>query len=252
MKLGRKRPAQRCKLSLRKYCPDPSVLPTPPPSIDYSLKAKTCLGLLFLNDVLGCCVIAGGYHDVGLWTGNATGLAFCATDADIKADYGAIGGYVDGDPSTDNGCDEQTALAYWTQTGFRNGTKLGAYVGVDATNRLEVMTAVFCFETVFLGIELPVAWPIATGVTWDVAGPADPSRGHCVVVVGYNDVGVIVSTWGGLNVITWAALAMYCADTSGGEIYALLSPDEVSGANAPNGFDYETLQSDIAALPPAA
>lgn len=204
--------------------------------------------MVMLNNELGCCVIAGGYHQVGVWTGNATGTPWCASDGDIKHDYSAIGGYVDGDPSTDNGCNEQEALGYWCETGYVTGTKLGAYVGVDATNKEEVKSCVFLFETCMLGIELPDEWPIATSVTWDVAGPANPDRGHCVVIVGYNEAGVQVSTWGGINTITWAALEMYCSSASGGEIYALLSPDEVSGSTAPNGFDYVTLQADIASL----
>ena len=80
---------------------------------------------------LGDCVIAGGYHVEAVWTGNA-GQLFTATDAQIVADYGAIGGYVPGDPSTDNGCDEQTAFNYWTKTGFANGTTLAGWLAVDA------------------------------------------------------------------------------------------------------------------------
>jgi hypothetical protein len=228
-------------------------LPPPPSSVDYSPNAAACLALVFLNDRLGCCVIAGGYHDVGLWTGNASGESpFCATDADIISDYGAIGGYVDGDPSTDNGCDEQTALQYWCSSGFANGTKLGAFVGVDATRALDVATAVWLFETVFLGIELPDAWiapfPSASGFVWDVAGGANPQNGHCVVVVGYDSSGVQIATWGLVGTITWAALAKYASPPSGGELYALLSPDEVSGAAAPNGFDFATLQADLSKL----
>jgi hypothetical protein len=251
-KLGRNRPPHRAKLMLKKYCPDPSVLPTAPATCSWVAKAATALALIYMNSTLGCCVIAGGYHDVGVWTGNATGTPFCATDAQIIADYGAIGGYVQGDPSTDQGCNEQTALQYWCTTGFADGSKLGGYVGVDATNQQEVMSAVYLFETVFLGIELPDAWistfPVASGFVWDVEGDANPQNGHCVVVVGYDETGVQIATWGLIGTITWAALAKYCSPTSGGEIYALLSPDEVSGTDAPNGFDYATLQTDLAAL----
>lgn len=254
MKLGRIRPAHRAKLAFRSYCADPSKLPPAPAACDYTTKAAACLALVYMNDSLGDCVIAGGYHELGLWTGNATGSPFLATDAQIVADYGAIGGYNPSDPSTDQGCDEQTALTYWMSHGYADGSKLGAFVGVDATNPDEVRSCVLCFETVFLGIELPDAWispfPSSSGFVWDVAGDPDPSNGHCVVVVGYNDVGVQIATWGMIGTITWAALAKYCSSTSGGEIYALLSPDEVSGDEAPNGFDSEALQADIDALQP--
>ena len=249
MKLGRIRPKHRSKIHLAKYV-DLAKLPTPPPSVDYATKASMAIDEVYLNDQLGDCVIAGGYHLVGVWTGNATGSAFIASDEQIKRDYAAIGGYVDGDPSTDQGCNEQDALKYWIEFGYADGSKLAAWAGVDATNVGQVMMAAYLFEDLMLGIELPDAWLSDFSMpVWDAAGPANPNNGHCVVVVGYDGSGVQIATWGMIKTITWAALAMYCSPSSGGEMYALLSPDAIGPRSvAPNGFDLATLQADIAAL----
>lgn len=252
-KLGRIRPPHRSKLHFGNYVPDLTALPPAPAVCSYASAAALVLALVFMNDQLGDCVVAGGYHLVGVWTGNATGTAFAASDEQIVHDYSAISGYVVGDSTTDQGCNEQEALKFWTREGFADGSKLAGWVGVDAGNPEIVRQAYFLFENLFLGIELPDAWLESPqdGDTWDVAGDANPDNGHCVVVVGYNDVGVQVCTWGLVITITWAALAKYASHTSGGEMYALLSPDEVGpDAVAPNGFDLTCLQSDLAALSP--
>jgi hypothetical protein len=247
MKLGRTPSPHRAKLCLMNFI-DLKKLPTPPPSVNYSEKAAKAIAEVYCNDELGDCVIAGGYHLVGVWTANADGEAFIATREQIIADYSAIGGY-DGTPESDQGCNEQAALKYWINNGFADGSKLAGFVGVDATNVDEVMTAIYLFEDLLLGIELPDAWIADYGLkVWDVAGEANPDNGHCVVVVGYDGLGVQIATWGMVKTITWAALAKYCSRKTGGEIYALLSPDELRADSAPNGFDFKTLKADLNAL----
>ncbi len=248
MKFGRLRPVTPHAIRFAKYAaPD---LPEPPPSANYAPLAATSLSMIYKNDELGCCVIAGGYHITGVATGNA-GAEFCATDEEIVLDYSAIGGYVPGDPSTDNGCDELTAFAYWRDHGFADGTKIAGAVALDATNARQVKQAAEIFENLCFAIELPDAWVQDFDLeTWDVAGPPNPENGHCVVGVGYDEEGVLIATWGRLKKLTWAALATYCVDTAGGALYALLTPDQLAkGATAaPNGFDWATLQVDFAAL----
>ena len=262
---GRRRPVANCPhLSLRNYLG--SKLPAPPGSCSYISAAAAVLSLIYDNDYLGCCVISGGYHEVGVATGNA-GKLFTATDDQIIGDYGAIGGYVPGDPNTDNGCDEQTAMNYWTQHGFADGTKLLGWLEVDATNKTEVMQAMFLFENLFFGLELPDAWinpfPSNNGFVWDVAGDPDPDNGHCIVGVGYsgpgiartrivgvNAEGVQIDTWGMIGTITWAALAAYVVPSAGGMLYTWLSPDQLAKGqqNAPNGVGWRDLCLDFNSL----
>jgi len=253
VKMGRRRPAARpLVLSIKNYFR--ATLPSAPATCDYSAKAMAGLNQMYLNNELGDCVIAGGYHVEGVETGNASGTPFIATNQQIIADYSAIGGYNPDDPSTDQGCDEVTALNYWTQTGFANKTKLLGYAAVDPTNPAELMSALYLFENLYFGLELPDQYvnpfPAASGFTWDVAGNPDPNNGHCIVGVGYNAQGVTISTWGMLGTFTWAAVAKYCTAQANGALYVLLSPDELSAGQtrAPNGVDWTALIADFDSL----
>jgi len=246
---GRKRPLSWTpKLHLRNYLH--TNLPAPPSSCGYSTKATAALSNIYLNDQLGDCVIAGGYHVIGLETGNATGTPFVASQTQIITDYSAIGGYVPGNPATDQGCNEQTALNYWASHGFADGSKLSGWLAVDATNQTEVMQAMYLFENLFFGLELPDAWispfPSANGFVWNDGTP-DPDNGHCIVGVGYSTQGVQIDSWGLIGTITWAAVKHLCTAAVGGELYVLLTPDQIakSQQNAPNGVAWASLISDF-------
>lgn len=250
--LGRNRPTPGApKLHFRDYFK--TTLPNAPASCSYTAKAANALSNMYLNDQLGDCVIAGGYHIVGTETGNATGSPFIATTKQITADYSAIGGYVPGNPSTDNGCDEQTAMNYWQSHGFADGTKLTGWLSVDATNKTEVMQAMFLFENLLFGIELPDAWvnpmPSASGFVW-ANGQPDPNNGHCVIGVGYDSQGVQIDSWGMIGTITWAAVSHLCSAAGGGELYVLLTPDQIAKGKqiAPNNVSWSNLIADFDAL----
>lgn len=253
VRMGRRRPvSQAPRLSLKNYLR--ATLPPAPATCDYTKAAIGVLDNIYLNDKLGDCVIAGGYHVVGVETGNAKGKPFAATNPQIIADYSAIGGYNPKEPSTDQGCDETTALDYWSQTGFANGTKLLGYLAVDAANKAELTSALYLFENLYFGIELPDAYvnpaPTASGFTWDVAGKPDPSNGHCVIGAGYSASGVQIDTWGMIGTFTWAAIAKYCTAKAHGAIYVLLTPDELTKGQtrAPNGVDWTALIADFDAI----
>lgn len=251
VRFGRRHPVVRVPhFSFSRYA---RRLVAPPGSCDYSPLGADSLQDVFLNDAEGNCVIAGGYHVVGVETGNA-GSIFIPSDDQLNADYSAIGGYVVGDPSTDNGCDEQTAMNYWTQHGFANGTKLAGWLSVDATNLTQVKQAMYLFENLFFGVDLPDAWispfPAANGFTWGVKGKSDPENGHCFIGAGYNSSGVKIGTWGMTGTVTWQAVSTYAVANSGGALYVMLSPDQIAKATqrAPNGLDWATLINDFDAL----
>lgn len=233
-----------------------AAMPDPPASCDYTAKAKTSLSQVYLNDDLGDCVIACGMHLEGVATGNATGSPWLASRAQVVAQYGAIGGYVEGDPSTDQGCNEGVALSYWTEHGFPNGTKLLGSLSVDATNQKQVMQVMDLFENIVFGIELPDAWvnpfPSGSGFTW-VDGTPDDNNGHCVLGVGYDvKKGVRISTWGMLGWIAWEAVAHLASgrNAAGGELHVGLTPDQISkgAALAPNGVAWADLIADFNSL----
>jgi hypothetical protein len=253
LKMGRTRPVPGAiKLSLKDYL-NKMVLPAPPSTIDYSAKAMTALSDIFCNDRLGCCVISGGYHIVGVTTGNA-GTEFTASDTQIVDDYSAITGYNPADPSSDQGTNEADALAFWHKTGFRDGTKLLGYVSVDSNSPTEVMTALWLFENLMFGLALPDAWispfPSESGFVWDVAGAPDESNGHCIIATGFDAKGVQIDSWGMLGTVTWAAVKKYCAAKAGGQLFALLTPDQLAKgqAKAPNGVAWDQLIKDFDSL----
>lgn len=255
VKLGRTRAvARHPRLSLASYL-RLDKLPAAPTTSDYRSAAMSALRNVYLNDQLGDCVIAGGYHVVATETGNADGgTPFVATDAQILADYSAIGGYVQGNPSTDQGCNESDALNYWAETGFANGTKILGSAYVDATNWAEVQAAMWLFEHLFFGFELPDTWinpmPSGDNFVWDAAAP-DPKNGHAVIGVGHDATkGILIDTWGMFGWLTPAAVAALAVPSAGGELHVLLSPDMIlkGQAKAPNGVAWADLLADFAAI----
>jgi len=234
-------------------------MPAPPATCDFTKHAAAALSKIYDNDTLGDCVIAGMAHVVGVMTGNAGAKPFLYSNAQIVGLYSAIGGYVPGQASTDQGCDEQTALNYWENNGAlppnttspTGAHKIAGWMTVDSTNVEEFQTALWLFENLYFGIELPDAWvnpmPSASGFVWDAAGPPDPNNGHCVVGVGYTSAGVVIDTWGMTGLMTNAALAKYPNQAANGELYTVVSMDALGKANqkAPSGFDWSQLVADF-------
>ena len=254
--LGRNRPpADSVKFHLRDYL-DLAKIPPPPASFSYAPKAGKPLAEMYDNDVLGCCVPACMGHMEGVFTANAGLPALTFSSADIIAAYSAIGGYVPGDSSTDNGCDEHTALSYWKQTGFPlpGANKIIGWVSVDGSKPQEYLAALWLFENLMFGVELPDTWidpfPSASGFIWRAEGPPNPENGHCFCAVGSSPSGLEIDTWGMLGVVTPGAVAKYATTAGQGELYAVLSPEIIVRASgkAPAGIDLAALQADLAAL----
>jgi hypothetical protein len=254
-KMGRRKPIARgLRLRLGNYLKQ--SLPTPPETVNYAPAAAQALSQMYDNDTLGDCVIACMGHIEGVLTGNTGGSPTILTEKQVIALYSAIGGYVPGNPATDNGCDEQTALDYWREPGLFGDTYEGiitAYMSVDGANMLEVRTALWLFENLVFGVALPDSWvnpmPSASGFWWGTGGAPDPNNGHCFAGVGYNPTGVQISTWGMVGNITHGAIKKYTT-SGGGELYCVLSQDAIdkATAKAPNGFDFATLSADLARL----
>jgi hypothetical protein len=229
------------------------AFPETPLSGSYRPAATNVLGQMYLNDELGDCVIAWMAKAVGVFLANAGVKAPIFTREQIVAMYGAIGGYVNGDAATDQGCDENTALDYWLATGFE-GHKIAGVLSVDATNRAECASAVWLFENLMFGVGLPAKWtealPNASGFVWDVAGDSVPENGHCFGSCSWGPDGLGIETWGLDGTITYDAVAKYAVASAGGQLFSVITSEALNRATlkAPNGFDFAQLSTDFAGL----
>lgn len=240
------------KFRLNKYL-NAGALPAPPASVNYGAAASVSLNNIYGNDVLGDCVIAAGAHVRGVTSGNAGSLV-TFTNSQITKMYSDVGGYIPGNPNTDQGCDPVTANNYWMKVGFPDGVKLAGWLALDGRNKNELMLATYLFENLTFALNLPDAYtnpmPSRNGFVWDVAGSPDTRSGHMVMSYSYGPSGVTIDTWGLQGSFTWGAIAKYCIETAGGDVYVLLSPDMVNKAigKAPNGLDWGALVSDFNSL----
>lgn len=242
--LGRNKPLVSCpKLQLSNYLL--RDLPTSPTTCDYTQAAPRSLGNVYLNDRLGCCVIAAGFHIKGVLSANA-GKEIIYTDQDVINHYSRIGGYVNGNPSTDRGCNEQDALNYWLRTGYPDASRLTGYLAVNPRNPKEYKTALWLFENLFYGVGLPDSWlnNPRPDFVWDADTP-DNNNGHAFIAAGYDTNGVKIDTWGMLGTLTDRA---HSADVD--ELYVLLDAAMINKAQgkAPNGFDWSQLVADFNAI----
>lgn len=206
-----------------------------------------------LNDRLGSCVVGGMANAVHQWTFYVKeklgyGTVIVPSDKDVLTAYEAIGGYVPGDPSTDNGCDMLTALKYWRNTGIA-GHKIHAFVSVDPKNPAEWEDAIWLFGNLFTGLALPIsaqsqdAWTVPNGGAFGDGSPGSWG-GHGVICASYSDKTVTCVTWGQTLKMSRNFFRDYVD-----EAYAILSPDWFDvNQHAPSHFDFAQLHADLASL----
>lgn len=219
-----------------------SALPPIPQSKDWATKIPSWP--MYLNDQLGDCVIAAAAHDIQQWTWYASKYS-SLTDAQVLAAYEAVGGYVPGNPSTDNGCAMLDALNYWRNTGM-GGHQIAGYVSVNPRLLTEVKQAISLFGNCYVGVQLPVSaqnqtfWSVpAEGLTGD--GAPGSWGGHCVPLVAYGPSTFCCVTWGALLRMSHTFLLDYCD-----EAYAIVTQDWIDAkGKSPSGFNIAQLQTDL-------
>jgi hypothetical protein len=217
-------------------------LPAPPASVNYSTGMPASLGAM-LNDQLGDCVEAAAGHAIQVWSFNGEGSMLTPPDSDIEAFYETAGGYVPGNPSTDNGTIIQTALADWLNDPI-DGNELTAYVEIDVADMPNVKQSIYECGLCYIGFNVPsfLTNLETPGATWDVNPSADNTiiGGHCVDIVGYDASGnMTVISWGSLYTMTPAFFAQFVD-----EAYALANPDWISATGkSPAGLTISQLQS---------
>lgn len=203
---------------------------------------------VLLNNEIGDCVPADSGHQLMLRTANAGNIVI-PTDDDILALYEAVGGYVPGDPNTDQGCAEEAMCQYLVTNGLC-GHKLSATAPIDPTNLDHIRWAVQLFGACRMGIFVDERMEdqFSDHQAWDqAADPNDPNAGgHDVPVVKFDSEYAYVVTWGALQPVTWSLMASSAfLEEAHGEI----SKDWIrAGGTAPSGFDLEALLADLQGL----
>jgi hypothetical protein len=215
-----------------------STLPTAPTSADYTF-GITSWGMM-KNDSLGDCTIAGPGHMIQSWTASS-GSEATVPDSVILGAYEAWDGYVNGDPSTDNGGDILTVCQDW-QTNGLGGYGITAHAEVNMT-QLRWQQGVYVFGGLNTGVQLPISAQSQVGSLWDVVGDGQTGDsapgswgGHCTAIVGYDTDGVTLVTWGALQRATWAFVMAYYD-----EAHAIISPN----FKTPAGINVSDLAADL-------
>jgi hypothetical protein len=224
-------------LELAKYL---MPLPPAPDPVDWG-KAITVPWGMDGNDQYGDCFFAMGAHALMTWTGN-TGSIFVPTTDQVLAAYSAATGFNPADPSTDNGTVMLDGLKFLRSTGI-GGKTIGAFMAVNPKDHAEVMSALYLFGTLLVGVQFPSDWMNAP--VWDVSSAAIEG-GHAIPAVkGSLSAGLLeIVTWGETRTLTFAGFDQNCD-----ELYVTLPPEWIDGTgHAPNGLDIATLTADLAAV----
>jgi hypothetical protein len=225
-------------LLLSRYV-DRVALPAPPLSLD--LGRAVIEWPMYANDRLGDCTCAAAGHMIEAWTAAARGTA---VEISERAVLDAFEDVKLVDPATgDEGAVELDVLRYWRSTGI-GGHAIGAFARVSISDHDLVQTGAYLFGGLYIGLQLPVTAQSQTVWDWTgrLEGPARPGSwgGHAVDVVGYDEAGLTVVTWGSLQLLTWSFWDRYCD-----EAYCILSDDFLNNGESPDGFDLASLRRDL-------
>lgn len=227
----------------------------PAPDFDNTTLAAVALADILGNDTLGDCTSAGAAHIIDSVTADA-GAACVITRAQCVSFYSLSTGYSPTVPGSDQGGDEVTVCQTWQQKGY-DGAGAHAIAGWAALTDAEVADAAFVKSVAYLfplyfGLELAAPWLniSGSGFVWDIGSPPVPANGHCVVGLGGNSRGILIDSWGYIGTITYAAIAQFCAEGAGGNLFAIITPELIDRAKgkAPSGFDWNTLLADMQSL----
>lgn len=222
-----------------------TALPSTPSSFHLERNENIPAWPIYGNDRYGDCVFADIGHQIMAWTGWA-GQEQTVTDAEVLAAYSAVTGFDPNQPSTDQGTVWLDALNYWRKTGI-GGHRIDAYVSVPV-DQAHARAATFLFGGLQLGIALPISAQAQVGKVWTIhygpTGRWGSWGGHAVPVLGWDYRYVYVITWGNVQRMTWGFFRRYVDES-----YAALSHDWLTAeGKSPEGFDWQTLQSDLASV----
>lgn len=192
------------KLAYSRYASLPE-LPTPPEDFGHYDLVDPQWNM-FMNDQLGCCVLAGGEHETMILVKEGGGTVEFDDNCTI-ANYAAVGHY-DGTPQTDNGCDMEYAARYRRRHGLldANGNrhKIVAYAALGTGNLAELAQASYLYGAAGLGIVITQAQMDQFGDSqpFDYVPNSKELGGHYIPIVGRKNGLFYCVTWGKLHPVT--------------------------------------------------
>lgn len=220
-------------LQLARYMPK---LPAPPAAVDHASRLPVDIGMMG-NDQLGDCTVAAAGHMVQSWS------VFAERGIETIPDSAIIDAYAIVSPN-DTGAYALDVLNLWRKTGI-GPDKIEAFVEIAAPDLTQAKLAIQCFGSCYIGMSLP---DVNTFGPWTTpTGPANPSNGHMVCLLSYDDARQMfrVATWGEIWDMSYAWFLKYVD-----EAYAVMNDIMViqDTGKSPEGFDWAALQYDIAHL----
>jgi hypothetical protein len=210
---------------------------------------------MFLNDRLGDCGEAMTAHGIEAFHLDAGTPVPLFVDADVEKLYEEVGGYVPGDPSTDQGTDNQVLVDYWRKSGMAcaadgSSHKIVASLFVDPKKVELNQRAIWEFVALFRAIALPET---AQGQReWEVTdpnleGPAAPGSwgGHDIPYLSYDVKRFRCETWGTSLLVTYGFDAAYAMQDS----FVVVTEEMLDQRGmSPAGFDWTKLSADVKSL----
>jgi hypothetical protein len=206
---------------------------------------------MYLNDVLGNCVVAAKQHKIRLWHAEGTGSdTVTFSDDTTVQNYSLFGNYVPGDPDSDQGCDMLTAAHLELTRGVLddagNRHKPGIALQLQSGNWEQLQYAAYLFDGVEIGILVTqdMQTAFANGQPWDLPQfrVEDAEGGHCVPVMCRRDGLPELITWKEPQRLT---KALYTAPQFNMITMCYASQEKLRNGKDMNGLSWSDMRSDI-------
>jgi hypothetical protein len=208
---------------------------------------------MYANDQLGCCTISAAAHQFGAWSTYAGVPEVLFADTEIIRAYSAVGGYVPGDPGTDQGCVMADVLDYLKSTGLTDTSgrvhKVAGYAALGNPADENLLGQVLdVFGSVYVGFDVQqhMMDEFEAGQVWTWQRGDELVGGHCVPLQRREPAG---SRHGILDYVTWGELqhADFGWQASAvSEAWAVVTQDWLeAGGHTVEGLDLRQLLADM-------
>jgi hypothetical protein len=227
----------------RVYLDDFFRTPVIPQTVSYG---ETVSYPMDLNDRLGDCGIAGMDHMQMCWCSASGQPVKTWGNPKCESLYETLGGYVPGDPNTDQGTVLQDNLKYWEQTGV-NGNKITQFGALRKWDKATRLQALYYFGPLYVGINCPASAQDQFPGPWTYVPGSPIEGGHCIVDIaedaGLDEIRVV--SWGK---VVHASEQFFMAYTE--EVWVAIDPDFLSlqSGRSPEGIDVAGMEAELAAL----